>query len=592
MSGQLSGLAWIAGETLLAFLWKGLGIQAAAACLLWVLRPADARVRYAVLCAALFLCVAVPATDAAAYLGAWRTSGVLADGAAGMHAMPDLMPYLMRIPDPGTPWRAWLAAAWLAGVVLMTLRLLLGLAWLRRVVRASEPWTDAAWATRVAMMSCRLRLPRGVALRLVHGLSSPVTAGWWRPVVLVPASLVTGMPAHLLEALLAHELAHVRRLDYLVNFLQRVVEVLLFFHPSVWWLSRRIREEREHIADDMAAHIIGEPRTLALALDNLSRFAQQDAAGLQLAQRARDGELVNRIRRLVRPAPAPSRYALAMPLLAVGLGLVLTLGIAGLGAWSSPGAADASPGRELAAVAGALPALSNIEALVNASGAAHVLVVDAMSGAKLIGRAEHEEVPIASLTKLMTAMVVLDAAPDLARRVRIEEQDAAATRGSASRLPVGTSATLGTLLRLALMSSDNRAAHALARSYPGGGAAFARSLRNKMMALGLEHTTLEEPTGLSSANRSTATDVGRIVNAAARYPEIARDSIQLTETVDLKGGPVHYRNTNPLVGRQGWDIQLSKTGMSASAGRCLVMRVRAQGRDLTLVLLNARQQPA
>ncbi|KAF7962990.1 hypothetical protein AWV80_14990 [Cupriavidus sp. UYMU48A] len=119
-----------------------------------------------------------------------------------------------------------------------------------------------------------------------------------------------------------------------------------------------------------------------------------------------------------------------------------------------------------------------------------------------------------------------------------------------SQLPVGTSTTLGTLLRLALMSSDNRAAHALSRSYPGGASAFERSLRGKMAALGLTHTTLKEPTGLSPANRSTATDVERIVSAAARYPEIARDSTQLAETVNLENGPVHYRNTNPLVGRQ------------------------------------------
>lgn len=588
MSGQLSGLAWVAGETLLAFLWKGLCIQAAAVSLAWMFRATHARARYAVLCAALFLCVAVPAMDAAAYLNAWRTSTVLADGAAGEGAMPALMPELIRALDRDVPWQAWLSTIWLAGVVLMTLRLLLGLAWLRCTIRASQPWTDTAWAARVAVMAHLLRLPRGVVLRLADGLSSPVTAGWWRPVVLVPASLVTGMPASLLEALLAHELAHVRRLDYVVNLLQRVVEALLFFHPSVWWLSRRIREEREHIADDIAAGIVGDPRTLALALDSLSRLGQPEAAGLGLAQRARDGALVHRIRRLVTSAPAPARSVLAVPVYA----MALALGIAGLGAWTGLGAADAPLSRKLDTVAGAAAALSDIEALVNASGAAHVLVVDSTSGAQLIGRAEHETVPIASLTKLMTAMVVLDAAPDLDRRVRIDAQDAAATRGSVSQLPVGASTTLGTLLRLALMSSDNRAAHALARSYPGGAPAFERSLRSKMEALGLEHTTLEEPTGLSAANRSTATDVGRIVNAAARYPEIARDSTQLAETVNLAGGPVRYRNTNPLVGRQGWDIRLSKTGMSALAGRCLVMRVRVQGRDLTLVLLNARQQPA
>ncbi|WP_157903294.1 M56 family metallopeptidase [Cupriavidus malaysiensis] len=580
MSGPMAGFGWIAGDVLLAFLWQGLCIQAAAACLLWWMRPAGARARYAVLCAALVLCVVVPVLDAAARLDTWQASAVLPDGAAGIVTLPatwsGVLAGMPAMAAPALPWRAWLAMAWLAGVSGMTLRLLLGMAWLRQVIRSSRPWTDAAWTARVQALSGRLRLPRGVALRIAPGLSSPVTAGWWRPVVLVPAGLVSGMPADLLEALLAHELAHVRRLDYLVNFLQRVIEALLFFHPSVWWLSRRLGEEREHIADDMAAACIGAPRTLARALDSLSRGMPVPAAGLDLAQQARGGALAQRIRRLLRPAPAPSRAALAAPWLAAALGLACAA------AWTVPAAPTAPSGSGLA----------GIEALVKASGAAHVLVVDAASGAKLIGRAEHEEVPIASLTKLMTAMVVLDTAPDLARPVRIEREDAEATRNSVSQLPVGASATLGTLLKLALMSSDNRAAHALARSYPGGTPAFERSLRDKMAQLGLKHTTLREPTGLSPANRSTAADIERIVNAAAAYPEIARDSTRPAETVNIASGALHYRNTNPLVGRRGWDIQLSKTGMSPAAGRCLVMRVRVQGRDLTLVLLKARQQPA
>ncbi|KAF7962988.1 hypothetical protein AWV80_14980 [Cupriavidus sp. UYMU48A] len=160
MSGQLSGLAWVAGETLMAFLWKGLCIQAAAACLLWVFRPPDARTRYAILCAALFLCAAVPAMDAAAYLDAWQTAGVLADGAAG--ALPSLMTELMRAPDPDVPWQVWLAVTWLTGVVLMTLRLLLGLAWLRRTfVPASRGRTrrgKRAWPRCHSGCNCRAAL--------------------------------------------------------------------------------------------------------------------------------------------------------------------------------------------------------------------------------------------------------------------------------------------------------------------------------------------------------------------------------------------------------------------------------------------------
>ena len=265
--------------------------------------------------------------------------------------------------------------------------------------------------------------------------------------LLVPANLVTGMPPDLLEALLAHELAHVRRHDYLVNLLQFAAEILLFFHPTVWWLSRRIRIERERIADDMAAALIGQPRRLA-RLERLEpgcrRRARAGGAG------ARDGDLLDRIRRLTRPDSLPARRAVAMPALAA----MLAVAIAGAGVQAGP----ADDGRADAARR-ALAQLPGIDALIQSSGASHVLVLDARSGDTLVGVAENEAVPIASL-KLMTAMVLLDAAPDLSQPVRIDERDAEAARGGAWQLPVGAVAPLDTMLKLALMSSDNRAAHA------------------------------------------------------------------------------------------------------------------------------------
>ena len=245
-----------------------------------------------------------------------------------------------------------------------------------------------------------------------------MTAGWFKPVLLVPANLVTGMPPDLLEALLAHELAHVRRHDYLVNLLQFAAEILLFFHPTVWWLSRRIRIERERIADDMAAALIGQPRRLALALNALSQDA--DAAPAPVAPAARDGDLLDRIRRLTRPDSLPARRAVAMPALAA----MLAVAIAGAGVQAGP----ADDGRADAARR-ALAQLPGIDALIQSSGASHVLVLDARSGDTLVGVAENEAVPIASLTKLMTAMVLLDAAPDLSQPVRIDERDAEAARG-------------------------------------------------------------------------------------------------------------------------------------------------------------------
>lgn len=569
MNDLLLAAAWAIGSGWPALAWKILCLHAATLALLSLTRPDDAIQRYVLLGTALFSSVGVGVAEVAL---AWRS-------------LPPTSPDAPAVADSATlAWPLWLAVAWLVGSAVAALRVCLGLTWLRGIVHASTPWVDPAWQARVADMACRLRLSRAVALRVVRNLSTPVTAGWLKPVILVPASLVAGMPADLLEALLAHELAHVRRHDYLINLLQHAAEVLLFFHPSIWLLSRGIRIERERIADQMAAALIGSPMPLARALHALDNA--EVGTPVPMAPGARDGELLDRIRRLVRPDSLPGRRAVALPV------MTLSIALAGFGAWSALPAGRTHP---LSAQEGQrlMAQLPGVQALVEASGASHVLVLDSRSGATLLGRAENEAVPIASLTKLMTAMVVLDTAPDLSRRILIDERDARATAsGSASPLPVGASVTLETLLKLALMASDNRAAHALARTYPGGEPAFAQALQRKTAALHLEHTTLEEATGLSTANRASAADIGKIVGAAAAYPQIARDTTALAETVEAAGNRLHYHNTNPLVGARGWDIRLSKTGTSAEAGRCLAMRVHIEDRDLTLVLLNGRSDSA
>ncbi|KUY70912.1 M56 family metallopeptidase [Burkholderia sp. RF4-BP95] len=569
MSDLLLATAWAIGGGLPALAWKILCLHAATLALLSLTRPDDAKLRYVLLGTALFSSVGVGVADVAL---AWR-------------GLPPTSPDAPAVADSATlAWPLWLALAWLVGSAVAALRVCLGLTWLRGIVRASAPWIDPAWQARVADMARRLRLSRTVGLRVVRNLSTPVTAGWFKPVILVPASLVTGMPADLLAALLAHELAHVRRHDYLINLLQHAAEVLLFFHPSIWSLSRAIRIERERIADQIAAALIGSPMPLARALHALDN--SEIGTPVPVAPGARDGELLDRIRRLVRPESLSARRAVALPV------TTLSIALAGFGAWSALTSGRTHPlsAQEEQRLMAQLP---GIQALVEASGASHVLVLDARSGATLLGRAENEAVPIASLTKLMTAMVVLDTVPDLSRRILIDERDASATAsGAASPLPVGASVTLETLLKLALMASDNRAAHALARTYPGGEPAFAQALRRKTAALHLEHTTLEEATGLSTANRASAADIGKIVGAAAAYPQIARDTTALAETVDAAGNRLHYHNTNPLVGAQGWNIRLSKTGTSAEAGRCLAMRIHIEDRDLTLVLLNGRSDNA
>jgi D-alanyl-D-alanine carboxypeptidase/D-alanyl-D-alanine endopeptidase (penicillin-binding protein 7) len=217
----------------------------------------------------------------------------------------------------------------------------------------------------------------------------------------------------------------------------------------------------------------------------------------------------------------------------------------------------------------------------------HALVMDETTGAVLLEKGVEDAVPIASLTKLMTAMVVLDAGQDGAEEIRIDDADVDELKHTRSRLPVGSVITRDSLLELALIASDNRAAAALARTYPGGPDAFAAAVRRKIEALGLQRTTLVEPTGLSAQNRSSAHDLGIVVRAAGQYPEIARITSQPAQTVTVRAREVRFRNTNALVGRPGWNILLSKTGFTNEAGRCLTMRIETAGRTLLVVLLGA-----
>lgn len=221
-------------------------------------------------------------------------------------------------------------------------------------------------------------------------------------------------------------------------------------------------------------------------------------------------------------------------------------------------------------------------------GSRHAIVVDEASGNVIVEKNASDIVPIASLTKLMTAMLVLDAQLDMSEPITIDYADVDTLKNSSSRVPVGAVLSRGTLLELALMSSDNRAAHALARTYPGGLHAYRNAARDKAHQLGMRRTYIEEPTGLSPHNTSTAADLVKMVQAASRYPDIVKMSTSTNDTVDINGRPVEYRNTNRLIGTGDWDIQLSKTGFTREAGRCIVMRVQAAGRHVIMVLLNAQ----
>ena len=217
----------------------------------------------------------------------------------------------------------------------------------------------------------------------------------------------------------------------------------------------------------------------------------------------------------------------------------------------------------------------------------YALVVEEGSGKVLLAKNADIAVPIASLTKLMTAMVVLDVNPDMDEAITIEDPSILTRLHSKTRLMDGGMLPRRTVLELALMSSDNHAAVSLAYAYPGGIDAFLAAVAAKVDDLGMTHTHIDEPTGLSRTNRSTAEDLAKMAAAAASYPEIVRITTSSGKTVDVQGRSVEYHNTNHLVGQVGWDILLSKTGFTTPAGRCLIMRLSAGGQTVIVVLLNA-----
>jgi D-alanyl-D-alanine endopeptidase (penicillin-binding protein 7) len=216
-----------------------------------------------------------------------------------------------------------------------------------------------------------------------------------------------------------------------------------------------------------------------------------------------------------------------------------------------------------------------------------VLVFDEADGSVVYARRADEVLPIASITKLMTALVVLDGHQPLDEVLEITRDDRDTEHGSTSRLPIGTKLTRGELLHLALMSSENRAAHALGRNYPGGVKSFVRTMNIKAESLGMTQTTFADPTGLSNRNRSTARDLAKLVIAASRDPDIRRFSTDERYTVKVGKQLIEFRNTNSLVSKPDWDISVQKTGYTAEAGRCLVMKSMIQDRPVVMVLLNS-----
>lgn len=219
---------------------------------------------------------------------------------------------------------------------------------------------------------------------------------------------------------------------------------------------------------------------------------------------------------------------------------------------------------------------------------ASALIVDS-DGNRIYSKQSRTALPIGSITKLMTVMVILDARLPLDERIRITKQDRDLIRLTGSRLRYGAVLSRGRLLELALMASENRAANALARTYPGGSSAFIRAMNAKARQLGMRDSRFADPAGLDAGNVATPEDLVTLVRATNNYPEIREATTRLKLDVRPypRRGPLTYGNTNRLLKNRAWEISLSKTGYINEAGRCLVMQARVNGRELIFVLLNS-----
>jgi beta-lactamase regulating signal transducer with metallopeptidase domain len=303
-------------------LWQGALIAIVFALVWLIVRRWTAAARYGVCAATLFLLALTPAINFA--LLVWP-EGSAAAPAVSSFGLATLTWQSPLAPSQQTDWRETcesafpgICALWLCGVLVLTLRRTGGWLWL---VRSRASWQSAppALVTRLKSLAERAGIARFVSLRVTLSGVSPYVVGWLRPVILVPAATLAGTNPDDLEALLVHELAHIRRHDYLVNLLQMALETVLFYHPFVWWVSRQMRIEREHCCDDLAVHISGDPARYARALLELA--GRQAASEFVMA--ATGGSLSSRIRRLLfNEAPSsrpPAWAALLLAMVAVAV---------------------------------------------------------------------------------------------------------------------------------------------------------------------------------------------------------------------------------------------------------------------------------
>jgi beta-lactamase regulating signal transducer with metallopeptidase domain len=330
------------GWTLLHFLWQGLLVAA-----LYALARAvaggrmSARGRYALACAALVAMTAAPALTYW-WLGSSGQAARIGDLAdlAGRQLAPGAA--YSPVTDPWQQAMPGIVMAWFAGAAACSLRLLMGFISAASLRRSRHAPVPGEWQHTLDRLIERMQVSRRVRLLPTDRVDAPSVIGWLRPVILAPVGVLSGLPPAQVEALLAHELAHVRRHDYLVNVLQGIAESLLFYHPAVWWISNQIRAEREHCCDDLAVAASGDVLVYARALAELESMRP---AHFKAALSANDGSLLRRIQRLVDPVAAhrPAGWGVAW-----SLGAVLLVGIAGVAVTGAQ--AQSQPVVNLAAV--------------------------------------------------------------------------------------------------------------------------------------------------------------------------------------------------------------------------------------------------
>ncbi|MGB2621372.1 MAG: GWxTD domain-containing protein [Candidatus Acidiferrum sp.] len=325
-----SPLAAAIGWTLLHSLWEGAILSGLLAAVLVLIR--SPRIRYAAACAALAALVCA-FLFTLAVLAPYGTggSGLLNPASVPAWHVPGSTAISCPWPPNLTAIAPWLTPLWLLGVFLIYLHALAGCLSVQRLRRRGVCCAPERWQAELARLGALLGLSRAYQLLESSLAQVPMALGHFRPLILVPVGLLAGLPPSQVEVILLHELAHIRRCDYLVNALQRLAEGLLFYHPAVWWISNVMRAERENCCDDLVVSITGNPHEYALTLAALE---QNRFSGPQPAVAVTGGRLMKRIHRLLYPRPRNTAWA---PLLAAAI--LLTLGAVSIAAWQ----ADVSP---------------------------------------------------------------------------------------------------------------------------------------------------------------------------------------------------------------------------------------------------------